>query len=67
MDYSPPGSFAHGYFPVRILEWVAFPSPVDLPDTGIKPMSPSLAGRFFATEPPEKPLNLTRDLLILML
>ena len=55
------------YFPVRILEWVASPSPLDLPDPGIKPVSPSLAGRFFATEPPEKPLNLARDLLMLML
>ena len=27
----------------------------DLPRPGIKPMSPALAGRFFTTEPPEKP------------
>ena len=27
-----------------------FPSPGDLPETGIEPMSPALAGRFFATE-----------------
>ena len=31
-----------------------FPSPVDRPDPGIKPMSPVLAGGFFTTEPPEK-------------
>ena len=34
-----------------------FPSPGDLPDPGIKPMSPAspaLAGRFFASEPPGK-------------
>ena len=31
------------------------PSPGDLPNPGIKPASPSLAGRFFATEPPGKP------------
>ena len=30
------------------------PSPGDLPDPGIEPMSPALAGRFFTTEPPEK-------------
>ena len=31
-----------------------FPSPGGLPnpDTGIKPVSPALAGRFFGTEPP---------------
>jgi len=34
-----------------------FPSPGDLSDPGIKPMSPSLAGGFFATEPPGKPEN----------
>ena len=31
-----------------------FPSPGDLPDPGIKPVSPALAGRFFTTEPPGK-------------
>ena len=29
-----------------------FPSPGDLPDLGIKPVSPALAGRFFTTAPP---------------
>ena len=28
-----------------------FPSPRDLPDPGIKPASPALAGRFFTTKP----------------
>ena len=32
-----------------------FPSPGDLPDRGIKPVSPALAGRFFTGEPPGKP------------
>ena len=32
-----------------------FPLPGDLPDPGIEFMSPALAGRFFATEPPGKP------------
>ena len=32
-----------------------FPSPGDLPDPGIEPMSPVLAGGFFTTEPPRKP------------
>ena len=34
-----------------------FPSPGDLPDTGIKPTSPALAGGFFTTEPPGKSGN----------
>ena len=29
-----------------------FPPPGGLPDPGMEPVSPSLAGRFFATEPP---------------
>ena len=29
-----------------------FPPPGDLPETGIEPVSPALAGRFFTTEPP---------------
>ena len=33
-----------------------FPPPGDLPKPGIKPTSPALAGRFFTTEPPGKPL-----------
>jgi len=32
-----------------------FPSPGDLPDPGVESRSPSLAGRFFTTEPPGKP------------
>ena len=32
-----------------------FPSPGDLPNSGVKPMSPALAGGFFTTVPPGKP------------
>ena len=32
-----------------------FPSPGDLPNPGIEPTSPALAGGFLTTEPPEKP------------
>ena len=52
MDYSPLGSSVHGILQARILEWVPFPSPGDLPDPGIEPsslMSPALAVRFFTT------------------
>ena len=37
------------------LSGLPFSSPGDLPDTGIEPASPALAGGFFATEPPGKP------------
>ena len=33
------------------------PTPGNLPDPRIKPLSPSLAGGFFTTEPPGKPLT----------
>ena len=56
MDYHPPGSSAHGIAQPRILGRVAFIPPEDLPDPGIEPTSPALAGRFFTTEPPEKVL-----------
>ena len=39
-----------------------FPSPGDLPNPGIEPTSPELAGRFFTTEPPrEAQLEKTRQ------
>ena len=34
------GSSVHGILQARILKWVAFPSPGDLPDPGIEPRSP---------------------------
>ena len=62
MDCSLSGSSVHGIFQTRILEWLPFSSPGDLPDPEIKPAflaSPALAGRFFTTEPPGKPPNYT--------
>ena len=57
MDCSSPGSSVHGIFQARIWSGLPFPSPEDLLDPGIEPASPALAGRFFTTEPPEKPLG----------
>ena len=42
MDCSPPGSSVHGILQARILEWLPFPFPGDLPDPGIEPRSPAL-------------------------
>ena len=33
-----------------------FPSPGNLPDPGIEPMSPALQADFLPSEPPEKPI-----------
>ena len=58
MDCSPPGFPVHRITQARIL--VPFPSPGNLPDPGIEPLSPASAGGFFITEPPGKPI---RDIL----
>ena len=60
MDCSPPGSSVHRISQARILERVAiFLLGGNLPDPGIEPessASPTLAGGFFSTEIPGKPL-----------
>ena len=38
----PPGSSVYGILQARTLEWAAIFSPGDLPDPGIKPVSPAL-------------------------
>ena len=55
MDYSPPGSSVHIILQARILEWVAIPSPRDLPDPGIESGSPVLQVDSLLTESPRKP------------
>ena len=40
MDCSLPGSSAYGIFQARYCSGLPFPSPGDLPDPGIKPISP---------------------------
>ena len=58
MDCGPPGSSIHGISLAKeYWSWLPFLSPGDLPDPRIKPASPALAGGFFTTEPPGKPLN----------
>ena len=39
MDYSPPGSTVYGILQARIWEWLACPSPGNLPHSGIEPAS----------------------------
>ena len=55
MDCSLPVFSLHGISQARILEWVAFPSPGDLPDSGIAPGSPTLWAVALTSEPPGKP------------
>ena len=65
MDCSPPGSSVHGIFQARILEWVSISYFRGSSDPGMETtslVSPALAGRFFNTGPPGKPL--TNNILI---
>ena len=62
---SPPGYLVHGIFQARILEWVAIPSPGDLPDPGVKPVSPvtpALQVYCLPAEPQGKPHTHTHSL-----
>ena len=61
MDY-----IVHGNLQARILEWIAFPSPGDLPNPGIQPRSPALQADSLPAEPQEKPKNTGVDSLSLL-
>ena len=45
-----------GFSPQEYWSGLPFPPPGDLPDPGMKPASPALAGGFITTEPPGKPI-----------
>ena len=45
--------------------WLPFPSPGDLPDPGMEPRSPALAGGFFTTEPSGKSYKIGMGVQIL--
>ena len=58
MDCSPPGSYLHGILQARIPEWLQpFPSPGDLPKSGMELGSPALQADSSPSEPPGKPKN----------
>ena len=53
----PMNYTVHGILKARILEWVAYPSPEDLPNPGIELGSPALQADSLSAEPPGKPHN----------
>ena len=59
-SFANPWSVAHqallsmGFPRQKYWSGLPFTSPRGLPDLGIEPASPALAGRFFTTEPPRK-------------
>ena len=54
MDFSPPGSSVHEISKQGYWSGLPFHSPGSLPDPGIEPRPPALAGGVFITEPPGK-------------
>ena len=56
MNCSPPSFSVYGILQARILEWVTYPSPGDLPNPGIKPRSLTLQADSLPIEPPGKPI-----------
>ena len=62
----PPGASAHGLLQARTLEWAAICRPPgDLPNTGIEPVSPALAGGSLTTEPLGKLIHVNRQFYFL--
>ena len=55
MDSGLPGSFVHGIFQARVLEWVAISFSRGPPDPGMEPGFPTLQADGFPSEPPGKP------------
>ena len=53
----PMDCIVHGILQARILEWVPFPSPEDLPNPGIEPRFPALWVDSLPAEPQRKPNN----------
>ena len=49
VDCSPPGSSVHAISQARILEEIAISFSRDLPNPGVEPTSPALAGGFLTT------------------
>ena len=56
----PMDCTVRGILQARILEWVVFSSPGDLPNPGIESRSPTLQGESLPAEPQGKPSSLTK-------
>ena len=57
MDSSPQAPLSMDFSRQEYWSGLPFPSPGDLPNPGIEPVSPAVAGRLFTTEPPGKPTH----------
>ena len=54
MDCSPQAPLSMGFSRQEHWSGLPFPPPGDLPDPGVEPTSPALAGGLFTTEPSGK-------------
>ena len=61
---NPPGPSVHGIPRQEYWTGFPFPSPGDLPHTGVKSTSPSLADGFFTTVPSGKPVVVFTTLIL---
>ena len=59
MDVAHQAPLPMGFSRQEYCSRLPFPSPGDLSNSGIKPVSPALAGRVFTTEPPGKPSQIS--------
>ena len=62
MVCSPPALLSVGFYRQEHWSGLTFPSPAGLPDPGIEPASPALAGRFFTTVLTGKPIGHTHGI-----
>ena len=51
VDFSLPAALFMGFPSQEYWSGLPFPPPTNLPNPGIKPAFPALAGRFFTSEP----------------
>ena len=56
MDYNLPDSSVMGFSGQEYWSGLPFPPPGDLPNPGIEPGSPAVAGSFFTAVPPGNPI-----------
>ena len=64
MDCSPPGFSVHGVLQARVLEWMPYPFPGDLPNPGIEPGSPALQADALLSEAAGKSNLPSHNLLV---
>ena len=65
MDYNPLGSSFYGLLKHDYWSGLPFLSPWDLPDPGIKPVSPALQADSLPSEPPGNPTETDQILIFI--